>query len=287
LGQEKKIVWRVMPKLMADPDPEVWQMLLQQITDVGVEALANLEKIWENTMQEQVQRRAEEAINASRRQRTLSLLRTWLGKPDELRGALEIVHLHFFPHLDWGKLMQRLKTWVSYLPTENRNAAKADEKIKLLNHLFYEVKMLKPGDNTKFRHCFMHTLLEHRIGSSCVHAGLYMLAAQEINLPLTPAKIPGTCLLRWERQVDSVWKANELKNFVSPYGLGARFSERELDHYFKQLKQDWWLLEPVDQHPNVFWMQTWLEEIKASLERNKSGLFYEDIQVFQLGLQGL
>jgi hypothetical protein len=34
-------------------------------------------------------------------------------------------------------------------------------------------------------------------------------------------------------------------------------------------------------------MQTWLEEIKASLERNKSGLFYEDIQVFQLGLQGL
>lgn len=272
---------------MADPDPELWQMLLQQIADEGVEALAQLEKIWENTMQDRVQSRAEEAINAIRRENSLKQLKQWLSNPEELRGGLKIVHLHFFPHLDWEKCMQRLHTWISYLPKDVRNAKKASEQIKLLNHLLYEVKLLKPSENQGFGACFLHTLMERRTGNSCIHAGLYLLAAQEVNLRLIPAKIPESVLLRWERESDSAWASNELKNFISPFGQGASFSERELDHYFKQRKQEWWLQEPVGQHPHVFWMQAWLEEMKASLEKNKSGLFLEDVRTFHLGIQGL
>lgn len=276
-----------MPKLMADPDPEVWKVLLQRFTELGVEVLPQLEKLWENTMQEQVQMRAEEAINLIRRQNTLKLLKNWLKSPQELGVGMEILHRHFFPHLDWENLMQRIKNWVSYLPIEQRNSGNATEQIKLLNHLLYEVKKLKPVESSGFSYCFMHTLVEHRKGNSSIHAGLYLLAGQEINLKLTPAKIPDDCLLRWERQFDSVWITNELKNFVSPHGQGATFSERELEHFFKQKKQVWWLQEPVGQHPHVFWVQTWLEEIKLSLDKNKTGLFFQDVHAFHLGIQGL
>ena len=272
---------------MADPDPEVWKVLLPQFIELGVEALPYLEKLWENTMQDRVQLRAEEAINAIRRQNTLMLLKNWLKNPQELRVGMDILHRHFFPHVDGANLIQRLHTWLSYLPKENRVSENPAEQIKRLNHLLYEVKLLKPSAVQNFRHCFLHTLLEHRTGSSCIHAGLYLLAAQEIKLPLSPAKIPGAFLLRWERKADSVWATNELKNFVSPIGLGATFSERELEHYFKQRKQEWWLQEPVGQHPHVFWMQAWLEEMKSILEKNKSGLFYEDVRSFHLCLQGL
>jgi len=287
LGKEKKIIWRVMPKLMADPDPEVWKALLLQFIDSGVGALPYLEKIWENTMQDQVQRRAEEAINAIRRQNTLLLLQDWLKKPENLSLGMGILHRHFFPHLDWEKLIKRLKTWVSYLPEEHRNSGNSAEKIKLLNHLLYEVKGLRPVENSGFSHCFMHTLMENRKGNSSIHVGLYLLAGLEIRLQLGPAKIPGSCLLRWERPAEAGWAGNDVKNFVSPYGQGATFSERELEHYFKQRKQEWWLQEPVGQHAHVFWMQAWLEEMKSNLEKNKSGLFYEDVRTFHLGIQGL
>lgn len=278
-----------MPKLMADPDVELWQALLEQIQAEGPEALAPLERIWENTMTELVQQRAEQAMNAIRRTETAAQLKSWVANPVSLEDGMEIIHRHFYPHLNFGSLVSVLLRWVSYLPAEKKKEAKTEEKIRLINHLLYDVKQLKPAEasESSLAPCFLSHALEYRRGSPVVQAGIFLLASYAFDLKVNPVRIPRGMLLRWDYEEEQGWNGNRLSYFVNPSEQGTSFSERELELYFRQSNQEGWMLEPVDVHPHVFWMKSWLEEMKAILEQKKPGLFLQDVQRFHLCVQGL
>lgn len=274
---------------MADPDPELWKALFEQIQAAGSEALTPLERIWENTMNERVQQRAEQAMNAIRRSETAAQLKAWMANPVSLEAGMETIHRHFYPHLNFSSSLSVVERWVSYLPAEKKHEATTEEKIRLINHLLYDVKQLMPPEASTpgLAPCFLSYALENRRGSPVMQAGLFLLASRTFALQVSPVRIPNGMLLRWDNEDEQGWKGNPLSYFVNPSEQGTSFSERELELYFRQNNQEGWMLEPVHQHPHVFWMKSWLEEMKSILEQKKPGAFLEDVQRFHLLVQGL
>ena len=135
-----------------------------------------------------------------------------------------------------GKLKQNI--WLEM----NQNLT-ALEKVKVLNHIFYEVYKFRgqlPG-KTGLNDYFLNTLMDTKKGSAISLGILYIAMARNMDIPLfgvdlqqhfvvaymddtIPAKQPGE------------YSEDEVLFYIAVANKGSVFTANEIDHYLAQIK---------------------------------------------------
>lgn len=228
-------------QLLDDPSKEVNQTVTKNLLDQGTEILPDLEAAWEGTMDSNYQDKLINLIQEIQMNSTYAMLREWIsgGTSDLLRGAYIIARFQY-PELQIEDLEKPLDRIVRDVWLELNNNLTALEKIRILNHIFFEVNGF--GRNTKDfyspQNSFINQVLETRKGNPISLAVIYSIVAQRLGLPVFGVNLPKNFILAYLDELvtgsDFGDTTETILFYINPYNKGDVLGRKEIDYFLKQ-----------------------------------------------------
>jgi hypothetical protein len=179
--------------LIDDPDEEVFNAISAKIVDYGKPIIPNLEHLWENSPDEQIQERIELLIHRLHYRDLSEDLRQWniSGHHDLLLGAL-LVSKFQYPDLSTTPVLQEIEKVRRNIWLELNNYLTPLEQINIVTSILYSYYGLKGGEtNYKEPNEFLlHKTLEAKRGNQISNGILYLLLSEMLDIPVRAINIP-------------------------------------------------------------------------------------------------
>jgi len=231
-------------KLLDDPDESIYQSVKSNLLSYGVKIVPQLEKAWENSFNEIIQVRIEEIIKNIQFTDVKNLLHDWVntGSKDISYGSF-IIAKYQYPDLAWETISNQIEDIKNKVWLELNDNLTALEKIKILNHIFFEVYQFSPN-NTNFhspQNAYYNMLFETKKGNPVSLGILYMTLAQRLGLPVFGVNLPKNFILCYVDNVSSFLAFgdsidNNVLFYINPFNKGAVFGRKEIDYFLIQQK---------------------------------------------------
>jgi hypothetical protein len=127
-------------KLLDDPDPEIYEHIEKRLLEYGAEVVHFLENAWEQSLDSLLQERIENIVHKIQFSSVKEDLNLWYqsGAFDLLQGAL-VVNRYQYPDLDEQKIILQIEEIKREIWMGLQYEMSSIEKIKLINHIFYNV----------------------------------------------------------------------------------------------------------------------------------------------------
>ncbi len=238
--------------LLDDDDPEIVDHVEAKLLSLGSSIVSVLESEWDSLNSPEHQQKVETIIHKIQFENQLEILRTWgkSAEPDLLEG-LFIVARYRYPDLSKQSIINeidriRLDIWL-----ELRYDYSAYEKIKIINHVLYNVHGFK-GNTDQYHdpsNSFINNVLENRRGNPIMLAVVYMLIAQRLNMPVYGVNLPQHFVLGYKDLPESMTNPesfNQLQHlpassgkvlfYINAFNNGSVFSKANLEQFLKQLQ---------------------------------------------------
>lgn len=237
--------------LLDDDDEEIIQHVEKQLFLLGDAAIPLLEQEWSQAEGLQHQLRIENMIHQIQFASQVNALREWAKESaHDLLEGLFIIAKYRYPELSKQALQNeidkiRLDVWL-----EMHYDLSAYEKIRMMNHIFYNVHGFK-GNTDQYhdpQNSFINNVLEHKRGNPIMLAVVYMLVAQRLNIPLYGVNLPQHFVLGYldEEPTDltKLYNQDTTKHephgkvlfYVNAFNNGAVFSKANLEQFLKQIQ---------------------------------------------------
>ncbi len=229
--------------LLDDPDQEVYEAISSNLVSKGVELIPNLEKVWEKTLDENLQERLECIIHDIQFNSTKNSLQQWLdkGATNVFEGACYLAKFQF-PEVEYLKLdvsLERIKedVWLEF----NSNLTEL-EKIKVLNYVFFEIHSFSRNTANFYspQNSYINQVIEARKGNPISIAILYMEVGRKLGLPLYGVNLPKNFILAYINEDEGGEKAlanvDDVLFYINPYNKGGVLSRNEIDRFLKEQK---------------------------------------------------
>lgn len=191
---------KILISLLDDPDDRVYSSVRDQLFLHGSQALPMLEEAWEKVTDETARHRIETILQGIQKESLFSEMDTWVatGGTDLLRGALLLSKFHYFG-LDEKDSIQRAGKLTQDLWLEMNPQLTPLEKVKVLNHVFFEVHGFTPVLNPlpPLGELLIHEVLQKKRGHPLTLGVLYLMMAQSMHLPLLGVNIAGHFAAAW------------------------------------------------------------------------------------------
>ncbi len=227
--------------LIDDPDEDVYITVSDKIISFGKDIIPNLESLWENTSNEEIQERIELLIHRLHFRDLTDDFAEWAaGDADLLEGALLVVRYHY-PDLDITTVYQEIEklrrnTWL-----ELNNYLTPIEQINIVTSIFYNYYKQK---GIEFNHTnpddyLINKTLESKKGNALSNGIIYIALCELLDIPVRPVNIPRQFILAYfDEQHDllnPVGHASEkIKFFIDPLN-GQMYSHQDVEAYFKRI----------------------------------------------------
>ncbi|NVO19159.1 MAG: hypothetical protein HXX13_05630 [Bacteroidetes bacterium] len=260
--------------LLDDPDTEAFRQVSEQITSLGPMAVAPLEAAWEQAFDPVMQKRIEELVHQIQYSELCSQLTEWVksGATDLLTGYMLITRYQY-PEFNEMKVQALLDHIVRDTWLELNENLTSLEKVKVLNHLFYQVYKFggTTAENPAPENFYLNILLESRMGTAISLGILYLLVARKLGIPLQGVDLPQHFILAHTNQVTEEGIAGidsiEVQFYINPFALGSVFTIKELNLYLKKIE-----LKPQEKYylpcGNLEIINRLIDELKYSYESN-------------------
>ncbi len=226
--------------LLDDPDQEVFNAVSENIINHGLSVVSILEKTWESSSSELAQRRIESLIHTIQMNGTIDNLKNWVksGATDMLEGAYYL-SLYQYPDIQYAnieKAIDRIRKDVWIELNENLTAL---EKVKILNHIFYDIHGFSSNTSNFFapQNCFINQVIESKKGGPISLAILYSTVAQMLGLPIYTVNLPKNFILAFKdrfRTVTSEDPKDSILFYINPFNRGSVLGRREIEHFLNQ-----------------------------------------------------
>jgi regulator of sirC expression with transglutaminase-like and TPR domain len=237
--------------LLDDPDREVYNAISVSIINYGSSIVSELEKVWESSNNELAQRRIEALIHSIQLNSTIENLTKWVesGSQDILEGAFNLA-LYQYPDIQFTaieKAVEKIRKDVWLELNENLTAL---EKVKILNHIFYDIHGFNSNTTNFFapQNNFLNQVIETKKGGPVALAILYSTVAQRLGLPIYTVNLPKNFILAFKDRFKSSTTDNPKDSilfYINPFNKGAVLGRREIEHFLSQqnieLKDDFFL----------------------------------------------
>ncbi len=229
-------------RLLDDPDQHVFSAIRSKLNVLGSAVIPSLERAWENSLDELFQTRIEQIIHDIHQQEIEKELQEWMdaGARDLFTAAWLITRFQYpdTTKEDLRKSIDKIKrdVWL-----EINDHLTALEKIKIMNHIFFEVHQFNRSNNfqNSAQSNFLNNALEQKKGSPIALAILYAIIAQELEMPVYGVALPKNFILCYQNksqiQVDDDFE-DEVLFYVNPFNKGTVFGKKEIDYFIKQQK---------------------------------------------------
>lgn len=228
--------------LMDEPGTDNYRSIRQKITDYGKEAIPLLEDAWMHAGSHGDINRIEDLIDEIRFNDTYFSLENWAQfNNHDLIDAFFILTKIQYPDLDEEKYRQkldRLKTDIWLEINENLTAL---EKVKVLNHIFYEIYKFRGQfpQNTRIGDFCLNNLLDNKKGSAIALGILYISMAHKLNIPVFGVDLQQHFVLAYMEDNQKIkapedYEEREVLFYIAVVNKGSAFTKTEIEHYLRQ-----------------------------------------------------
>ncbi len=229
--------------LIDDPDEGIYTQVRARIISLGHPVVPVLEHAWEAQGQGDLFRnRVEDLLHTIHLDITYNRLATWRrnGAEDLLEGALAVCRYRY-AELDEQRVRAKLSALRQDIWLELNDNLTAFEKVRVFNHLFYQVHGFK-GNKRNYhapQNSYLNEVLESRKGNPLSLALIYQLVAEELDLPLRGVNLPNHFVLAYMDETGVA--ASEFGHagvlfYVNAFSQGDILGKVEIDEFLGKLE---------------------------------------------------
>jgi regulator of sirC expression with transglutaminase-like and TPR domain len=230
--------------LLDDPDESVYHEIQAKLLSLGHPVIPLLEHAWENSFDPVLQQRIESIIHKIQFDNIEGQLQNWVRRDQDnlLKGTL-LVARYQYPDLDEKKVLRQIEQIKQDVWLELNNNLTALEKVRVLNHILFEVHGFS-GNTSNYhapQNSYLNNVLESKKGNPISLSILYLIIAQDLNIPIYGVNLPEHFVLAYVDE-DNFFQTygedgkGKVLFYINPFSKGAVFSSKEIDAFLKQLK---------------------------------------------------
>lgn len=226
--------------LLDDPDKEVFTAVSSKIVNEGTSVVHLLEKAWEASLNELVQQRIESLIHSIQLNGTIDNFSHWIssGAHNLLEGAFYLSSYQY-PEADYNALEKSIEKIRKDVWIELNENLTALEKVKILNHIIYDVHGFTSNTANFFapQNNFINQVIETKKGGPITLAILYSVISQKLGLPIYAVNLPKNFILAYKDRFRSDLSTNPKDSilfYINPFNRGAVLGHREIEHFLNQ-----------------------------------------------------
>src|ERR1043165_9310900 len=227
--------------LIDDPDDEVFDAVSKKIVDYGRPIIPNLEHLWENTPNEEIQNRIELLIHRLHYGDLTEDFRQWnvSGHHDLMLGAL-LVSKFQYPDLVTTPVLQEIEKIRRNIWLELNNYLTPLEQINIVTSILYSYYGLKGGEINYQEpgEFLLHKTLEAKRGNQISNGILYLLLCELLDIPVRAIQIPKQFIIAYFKPGYSDESLpnpiNKIEFFIDPTS-GQAFTQQDVDNYFRKI----------------------------------------------------
>lgn len=225
--------------LITDPDLEVFQSVSERIESYGRSIIPNLEQLWENTPDGEVQEKIESLIHRLHFRELQSEFSTFAQstRHDLLEGAM-LVARYLYPDMADNTVLQDIEKIKRNIWLELNNYLTGLEQINIVNRILFNYYKFK-GVEIAYQHpeeFLINKVLETKRGNSIINGILYQLLCSRLDIPVKAIRIPHQFLLAYFDTSYEYFNApkNDLNIhfYIDPLN-GHVYTQKDVENYFK------------------------------------------------------
>ncbi len=227
--------------LIDDPDEDVYGVVSNKILSIGKSIIPNLENLWENTPEEQVQERIELIIHKLHFNDLTDDFINWKnGGAGLLKGALLVARYHY-PEFKEQQTLQELEKLRRNIWLEMSSYLTPLEQANIITGIMYnyhkqqgvEINYTQPDD------FLINKVLETKKGNAIGNGIVYLAICEMLDIPIRAVNIPRQFILayfdpRYEMLHPEGHSSEKIVFFVDPVN-GQIYSHKDLENYFKRI----------------------------------------------------
>jgi regulator of sirC expression with transglutaminase-like and TPR domain len=274
-------------QLLDEPDEQVYEAIRSRILAMGVGTLPLLEVEENNARTPKEKTRIEEIIHTIKVEDVFGKLKFWaLHKSHDLLEAWILISGFLSPEDDNEQLKTSVNKIYRDIWVEMNNQLTALEKIRVINHVFYNVYQFDAlqGDKPLLTPYLLGNVLRMHKGNPLSMALLYLIIVQRLNIPMFGVNLPKHLILAFTNgktilKPATGYDEEDVLFYLNPYNKGAVFRKSEIELFIRQLKikeQESFYL-PCE---NKVIIRRLLQELELLHKRNHNLIMAETIQYF-------
>jgi len=227
--------------LVDDPDDYVYSTVSDKIISIGKAIIPNLENLWENTTNEEIQERIELLIHKLHFRDLTNDFTNWAnGDADLLQGAL-LVARYQFPELQNSTVYQEMEKLRRNIWLELNAYLTPLEQVNVITSILYnynkqtgvELAYLNPDDY------LVNKALENKKGNAISNGIIFLAVCELLDVPVKAINIPRQFILAYfdpqHDLLNPVGHSSEKINlFIDPLN-GQMYSHKDVENYFKRI----------------------------------------------------
>jgi regulator of sirC expression with transglutaminase-like and TPR domain len=270
--------------LIDDPDEEVFGAVSEKIIGYGRIIIPNLEHLWENTPNEEIQDRIEIIIHRLHYKDLSKDFQEWSisGHHDLLVGSLLAAKFQY-PELSTSPVLQEVEKLRRNIWLELNNYLTPLEQLRIVTGILYGYYGLK-GTELVYENVndfLLHKTLETKRGNQISNGILYLILCDLLDIPVKALNIPKQFVLGFFKtgQSDNLDQGlSNIEFFLDPTS-GQVFTHKDIESYFKRIS-----VPPVQSYfkplTNKQVIQNLLEEMSKCFTEEK--VQYKHTELLQL-----
>lgn len=229
---------KALVKLLDDTDQEVFEQVAKRLLEHGTSVIHFLETEWEKSLDTLLQERIENIVHQIQFNTVKEDLNLWYqsGAFDLLQGAL-VINRYQYPDLDEQKVINQIEELKREIWTNLQYEMSSVEKIKLINHIFYNIHGFK--GNTKNHHApqnsYINQVLETKKGNQISLAIIYATIAQKLDIPVYGVNLPQHFILGYIDESKGEENEFGVLFYINAFNKGAIFGKHDVDQFLRQL----------------------------------------------------
>ncbi len=228
--------------LLDEPSDLMFDQIKTKILFYGIDAIPQLENAWDNSFHNIIQERIEEIIHIIQQENLKKELSNWIqNNSNDLLSGFLLASRYQYPDLDEQKLRNKIGEIKNSIWLELNEDLTALEKIKVINHIVFEVFGLS-GNKSNIdtpRNLFLNDLLETKKGNHLSLGIVLIILSQNLGIPVFGIDLPQHFILAYTEGNPK----SEVLFYINPFNSGAVFTRKEIDLFIKYLK-----LKPEKKH---------------------------------------
>ena len=227
--------------LIDDPDNDVYSTVSNKIISFGKAIIPNLEDLWENTINEEVQERIELLIHKLHFDDLTGDFVNWKnGSGELLQGALLTAQYHY-PEMQSLQALQEIEKMRRNIWLELNNYLTPLEQVNVLTSIIYnyykqkgvEIAYNQPED------FLINKTLETKKGNAISNGIIYLVLCELLDIPVKAINIPRQFILGY---FDSQYEflnpvghsSQKIIFYIDPLN-GQIYSHKDVESYFKRI----------------------------------------------------
>ena len=227
--------------LIDDPDEEVFTTISERIVALGKAIIPNLEHLWENTPNEEVQERIESLIHKLQFSDLVDDFTTWKnGSKELLQGAL-LVARYQYPEMASNTVLQEIEKIRRNIWLELNSYLTPLEQVNVVSGILYNYYKLK-GAEVSYdapEDFFINKVLESKRGNGIANGILYLALSELLDLPVKAINIPRQFIVAYF-DIDYNFPnptgqiGTKVNFYIDPLN-GQIYTHKDVENYFKRI----------------------------------------------------